>query len=63
MLKGDHATAHLIIRLKELRADYVGLRAPLWIDPTQLQVKQVITSDKIQRVLDDLVAHKALAET
>jgi hypothetical protein len=62
MLKGDHASAHLMIRLKELRADYVGLRAPLWIDPTQLQVKEVNTTDKIQRVLDDLVAHKALAK-
>ena len=63
MLKGDHTSAHLMIRLKELRADYVGLRGPLWIDPTQLQVNEVNTTDKIQRVLDDLVAHKALAKT
>ena len=57
MLQGNHQSAAICLKIKELRGDYLGIRAASRTDPIAL-VKaaepELTTTERIQAVLDDL---------
>ena len=61
MLQGNHQSAAICLKIKELRGDYLGIRAASRIDPIQL-VKaaepEPTTTERIQKVLDELAAQR-----
>ena len=55
MKEKNHASAAVIMRVKEMRADLLGYRAAIRVDATQIvQAEQPNTTEKIQRVFDEL---------
>ena len=56
MKEKNHASAAVIMRVKEMRADLLGYRAAIRVDATQIvQAEQPNTTERIQKVLDELV--------
>ena len=57
MQEQNTAAGHLVLKIKEFRADLIGHRAAVRIDATQIvQAEQLNTTDKIQKVLDEIAA-------
>jgi hypothetical protein len=59
MKEKNTASGHLVMKIREMRADLLGYRAAIRVDATQIiQAAEVNSSDRIQRVLDDLATNR-----